>query len=68
MAVAAGRINLPFVEKNYERRNWGRKEQEFSFILLSLRCALDSKHGKVRKVPDKSPKLTINFRLVVIKT
>lgn len=53
MAVAVGRISLPFIEKNYERRNWGRKEQEFGFILLSLRYALDSKHGKVRKVPDK---------------
>lgn len=32
LAGAAGRINLPFIGKNYKKRIWGRKEQKFGFI------------------------------------
>lgn len=43
-AVAAGRVNLPFIEKKYERRTWGRKEQEFGFT--PVKFEIHTRHRK----------------------
>lgn len=43
LPIAAERINFPVIEKNYEKRIWGRKEQEFGFNLLGCIYVLNIK-------------------------
>ena len=42
-AVAAGRVNLPLIEKKYERRTWGRKEQ---FGFTPVKSEIHTRHRK----------------------
>lgn len=57
LAGAAGRINLPFIEKNCEGRIWGRKEQELGFIMFSLRYGVERRRGHAKSLQIKESEI-----------
>ena len=51
VAVAVGRMNLSFIEKKYERRSLGRKEQEFGFTNAKFEICTRHLSEYIKKTP-----------------